>query len=168
MTLNKLDTRPWYKERWPWFLMAGPGIVIIAGIYTTRLAIISNDGLVSDDYYKQGLTVNQQLHRDHQASVLGLSADVMRSGNRVRMLVLGQQSVALPDVVAMKLAHPTQAGQDQIVQMRQEGQGMYAGQLTGDVAGRWNVSIEDPAGQWRLQGVWQTSSEEPLRLQAKK
>lgn len=86
MTLRS-DNRPWYKERWPWLLMAGPAIVIVAGAVTVWLAVVSNDGLVTDDYYKQGLAVNQQLHRDHQAGNLGLHADVMRAGINVRLLL---------------------------------------------------------------------------------
>ena len=48
--MNDKDTteRPWYCHRWPWFLMAGPFVVVIAGIVTTYLAIRSNDGLVAD------------------------------------------------------------------------------------------------------------------------
>jgi hypothetical protein len=34
-------------------------IVIVAGAVTVWLAVVSNDGLVTDDYYKQGLAVNQ-------------------------------------------------------------------------------------------------------------
>jgi hypothetical protein len=55
MTLKSADKKPWYKEPWPWILMAGPVIVIVAGVITAWLAVISNDGLVSDDYYKQGM-----------------------------------------------------------------------------------------------------------------
>lgn len=51
--------------------------------------------------------------------------------------------------------------------MISEGQGFYSGKLAVGVSGRWLVSIEDPAGQWRLQGEWQADSEEPLRLVAK-
>lgn len=167
MSLNRDDVRPWYKERWPWILMAGPGLVIIAAIVTVWLAVVSNDGLVTDDYYKQGLAVNQRLYRDHEASVLGLRADVMRSGNQLRMFLVSTESASLPQEIAVKLAHPTQAGQDQVIPMRAESQGMYSGALKDDVEGRWIVSIEDPAGKWRLQGVWQSSSEEPLSLQAK-
>ena len=59
MTLQS-NNQPWYKERWPWILMAGPGLVIVAGVITVWLAVVSNDGLVTDDYYKQGLAVNQR------------------------------------------------------------------------------------------------------------
>jgi len=166
MTLRS-NNQPWYKERWPWILMAGPAVVIVAGVITLWLAVVSNDGLVTDDYYKQGLAVNQQLHREHQAGNLGLHADVMRAGANIRLLIAADGDAKLPSALFLKLAHPTRAGQDQSVQMSSEGQGFYSGKLAAEVTGRWLVSIEDPAGQWRLQGEWQADSEEPLRLVAK-
>lgn len=166
MTLNSTE-RPWYKERWPWILMAGPAIVVVAGVITAWLAVTSSDGLVADDYYKQGLAVNQRLQRDHLADNLRLHADVMRSGQNVRLLLGGDGQVALPKSITLKLAHPTRSGLDQAVLMTSEGQGFYSGKLTGEVAGRWLVSLEDPAGEWRLHGEWRADSEEPLRLGAK-
>lgn len=166
MSLRR-DNQPWYKQRWPWLLIAGPALVIVAGIVTVWLAVVSNDGLVTDDYYKQGLAVNQRLQRDHAAGGMGLSADVMRAGQNIRLLMRAQENVALPAVLSFKLAHPTRAGQDQVVELVAEGQGFYGGKLAGETAGRWLVSIEDPAGKWRLQGDWQADSGEPLRIDAK-
>lgn len=163
MMLNS-DSKPWYKERWPWILISGPAIVIVAGFVTLWLAIVSNDGLVSDDYYKQGLAMNQRLQRDHYASDLGLRADFMRSGHRVRLMLASDRDAALPEALTLKLSHPTRAGQDQMVKMVSEGQGFYGGELTADVSGRWYVSIEDPSGKWRLQGDWQADVEDALHL----
>ena len=160
------DKKPWYKEPWPWFLMAGPFFVIVAGSITLWLAISSFDGLVADDYYKQGLAVNQRLQRDHLASDLGLHADVMRSGSNIRLLLGANEATQLPQELTLKLAHPTRAGQDQLLQMVVEGQGIYGGKLAAEISGRWHVSIEDPAGKWRLQGDWQVDAVEPLRLAA--
>ena len=125
---------------------------------------VSNDGLVTDDYYKQGMTINQRLQRDHYASDLGLRADFMRSGQQVRLMLTAERDAALPEALTLKLSHPTRAGQDQIVRMVSEGQGFYGGELTADVSGRWYVSIEDPSGKWRLQGDWQADVEESLHL----
>jgi len=166
MTLRR-DSNPWYREPWPWILMAGPAIVIVAGFVTAWLAIVSNDGLVADDYYKQGLALNQRLQRDHYASDLGLRADVMRSGQQLRLLVAAERDAGLPQVLTLKLSHPTRAGQDQMVKMVSEGQGFYGGNLSADISGRWYVSIEDPAGKWRLQGEWQADGEAPLRVTAR-
>lgn len=167
MSLKSSDKNPWYKEPWPWILMAGPAVVIVAGVVTTWLAVVSNDGLVTDDYYKQGMTVNQRLHRDHQAADMGLHADLMSSGSNVRLLIKANDGVGLPDVIAVKFAHPTQVGQDQLVKMTGEGQGFYTGQMATEIAGRWIVSIEDPAGNWRLQADWHVDSGEALRLSAR-
>ncbi len=165
--LKSLDKQPWYKEPWPWILMAGPAVVVVAGFITAWLAVVSNDGLVNDDYYKLGMTVNQRLHRDQEAASMGLHADVMRSGTGVRLLIGASAEAGLPDVLLLKFAHPTQAGQDQLVKMTSEGQGFYSGQLAGDLRGRWIVSLEDPSGKWRLQAEWQSESGEALRLVAR-
>lgn len=167
MTLRSGDNQPWYKERWPWILMAGPVVVVVAGIVTLWLAVVSNDGLVTDDYYKQGMTVNQRLQRDHLAGELGLHADVMRSDLNVRLLLGADKGAVLPKEIVLKLAHPTRAGQDQLIKMKLESQGFYTGKLSGDLSGRWLASIEDPVGSWRLQGEWLSDSAEPLRLTAK-
>ncbi len=166
MTLRS-ENQPWYKERWPWFLMAGPAIVIVAGFITLWLAVESNDGLVTDDYYKQGLAVNQRMHRDQQAASLGLHGDLMRADLNVRLMLSADSASKVPEAIVLKLAHPTRSGQDQAVQMHAEGPGFYSGKLSADISGRWLVSIEDPEGQWRLQGEWQADSVEPLRLSAK-
>lgn len=164
MTLNTPPKKPWFKEPWPWILMAGPGVVIVAGIVTAWLAITSNDGLVADDYYKQGLAVNQRLQRDQKAEALGLQADLIRSGKMVRLMVRSAEGVALPEELLVKIMHPTQAGHDVTVKMQAEGAGFYGGTLSTDIGGRWHVSIEDPAGQWRLQGDWEAGEDVPLRL----
>jgi uncharacterized protein len=45
-----MKTAPrWYREPWPWLLMAGPAIVVVAGLYTAYLAVTTNDALVAGD-----------------------------------------------------------------------------------------------------------------------
>ena len=68
---------PWYRDRWPWLLILGPAIVVVAGIATLVIAVRSDDGLVADDYYKRGLAINQVLERVERAASLGLSANVV-------------------------------------------------------------------------------------------
>lgn len=158
--------QPWYKEPWPWILMAGPGLVAIAGGVTIWLAVISFDGLVSDDYYKQGLAVNQRLQRDHEAGRLGVKAQVMREGEHLR-LFLSLNSEAkdkFPEQLTLRIVHPTQAGFDQSVQMQQEGHGFYVGKLANNITGRWHVSLEEPKAQWRLMGDWVADRPQALEL----
>ncbi len=68
------DSTPWHRQLWPWLLMLGPGLVLIAGAYTFWLAWSTDDGLVARDYYKRGLLINRTLQRDHNAAALHLTA----------------------------------------------------------------------------------------------
>lgn len=152
----KADVQPWYREPWPWLLMLGPLIVIVAGVITAYLAVVSNDGLVEDDYYKQGLTVNQRTERDRRAGELGMAVEFVLSGDgqRIRALLRAREGVALPDALALRITHPTRSGLDQSVMLQAEGAGLYTGALSPLPDGRWHISVEDDKSQWRLLGDW--------------
>ena len=77
-TQTRRDSLPWYKERWTWLLMLMPATAIVAGFITLWLAITSFDGLVADDYYKQGLAINQTLARANAAQERGLLFSIPR------------------------------------------------------------------------------------------
>ena len=47
--VDGLDTRPWYKEPWPWVLIAIPLLTIIASGYTFYLAVTYPDYLVIEE-----------------------------------------------------------------------------------------------------------------------
>jgi hypothetical protein len=40
---------PWYRQFWPWFIIALPAAAVIAGFFTLWLAISNPDYLVVDD-----------------------------------------------------------------------------------------------------------------------
>ena len=77
MAIQNPNAKPWYKEPWPWILASGPLIVVIAGIWTFRIAVTSSDGLVSEDYYKQGLAVGKTIAQSDNAKAIGLTAHVL-------------------------------------------------------------------------------------------
>jgi hypothetical protein len=158
--------QPWYREPWPWILAAGPVAVILAGIVTVWLAITSSDGLVADDYYKQGLEVNQVIQRDRKAEELGFQAEVLSGNNgSFRVFLSSTQGAALPEKLRLKLAHPAKAGFDQEITLASDGQGAYSGKLNNPLVGnRWLVHLEDESGNWRLSGEWAMEKQESLSM----
>ena len=161
---EKID--PWYRHRWPWMLMAGPLIVVIAGLFTAYLAVTSNDGLVDDDYYKQGLAVNKLSEREQRAAALGLQAEVMQrsDGAQLRLLLRAGTDFVLPEVLVLRLVHPTRGGADQRVQLRADGGGSYTGKLASPLAGRWRLALEDEQQRWRLTGSGTIDRDASLHL----
>ena len=166
MNQKLVAIKPWYRHPWPWILMAGPFIVVIAGVITLYLAVRSNDGLVDDDYYKQGLAVNQVTARNQSAVRLGLQADLMLStdGKQIRFLLRGKPDTVLPDVLKLRIAHPTRAGVDQNILLPTDGAGSYSGKLSALLTGRWRIALEDEKGEWRLTGDWNIEKNASLRL----
>ena len=43
------QVEPWYKQFWPWFIIALPASVVIASFFTLWLAISNPDYLVVDE-----------------------------------------------------------------------------------------------------------------------
>jgi hypothetical protein len=116
ITANPATPNPWYREPWPWFLMAGPAIVVVAGFLTLGFAIQSADGLVADDYYKQGKAINMTITRDAHARELGYHAQLtMNANGRVALSF----EAAAPTAATLRLAlhHPTRAGFDREILM---------------------------------------------------
>ncbi len=56
---KKIDAGPWWKEPWPWFLMAGPAVAIVACIVTIVIAFKHADEPIIRDVVKRGLVVQQ-------------------------------------------------------------------------------------------------------------
>lgn len=143
-------SRPWYREPWPWILMSGPVAVVVAGFATLWIAVKSDDGLVVDDYYKQGLAIHRVLERDRTAAQLAVGARVEAAQGRVRV-VLTSAGPALPDALTLYLVHPTRGGRDQKVSLSGAG-GIYYGRLAPPEPGRWLLTLEDPGRTWRVVG----------------
>ena len=136
--------------------MAGPAIVIVAGFITAWLAIVSNDGLVDDNYYKVGLSVNQELKQRQLAAELNLKADLslVNEGKSIQLVLRGLPKEALPDSLQLRLVHPTRKGEDQRISLVRTGS-VFRGDVSGNPGtGRWNLVIEDPVAGWRMDGVW--------------
>lgn len=152
MSVAQAAANPWYREPWPWIIMAGPAAVLVAGAVTIWIAFSTADGLVAEDYYKQGLAINQVLKRESAASTLGLKAQVEfpEGFHRMRVTLEG----AAPAELRVRLAHSTRAGHDLQLRMVKTAAGYEAAIPQALAAGKWSIQIEDPGRQWRLAGDW--------------
>lgn len=149
--MKSTDDEKWYKQRWPWLLIAMPATAVVAGAITAWIAVKSNDGLVADDYYKQGLGINQMLAKTEKAGKMGLHAQVKFHTDMVEISVKSSQDVALPETLVVKLVHPTQSTLDKNLLVKRSND-LYSAKTDQMVAGRWGVIIEDEARSWRLNG----------------
>jgi uncharacterized protein len=137
---------PWYRQLWPWLLISGPAAVLVAGAVTTWIAFASADGLVAEDYYKQGMAVNKVLAREERAHALGISLEATLNASKISIRLRG----AAPEALFVQLAHATRAGYDQRLRLVPVQPGVYEAELPQLPAGHWHIVVEDPRASWRI------------------
>lgn len=142
--------RPWFREPWVWLIIALPASAVLGGIVTIWLAVVSDDGLVEDDYYKHGLEINKKLDRDKAAIKYDLVANLVISEgqNRIQISFDANDKFVSPSSIKISFLHPTMKGQDQVLILRADGKDIYAGALPSLINSHWYLQIE--ADDWRL------------------
>ena len=146
------DGTPWYRQPWPWIIMSLPATSVVLGMTLLYFAITSADGLVVDDYYRQGRAIDQTMARSMLAGDLGLYADLTLRTDRVSVNLAANDSADLPEALIFTIIHPTRAGMDQSVRLMGNA-GVYSGAIDPINIGRWRIQIEDESRSWRLNGA---------------
>ena len=142
---------PWYKYKLVWMVIAIPAASVIAGINMIYLAVNTDDGLVVDDYYKEGMDINQSLQRDKTAAELGLTAPLVieESGDMVTLNLHKGSLAESPEQLTLHLHHATYAGHDQLLTLVRAPQDQYVGYLKHTIKeGVWHVMLSTQ--DWRL------------------
>jgi hypothetical protein len=125
--------------------------VVLASFVTLGIAIWSYDGLVAEDYYKKGLTINRVLEREKRSATLGLSASLTASSDDEMAQVVLQSSVAAftpPQILYLRAAHSRFPGQDLEATLSPMENGVYSGHFMAPTEGRWEIVLE--GDDWRL------------------
>lgn len=156
MNTHANTSKPWFKEPWPWLLAIMPVTAVIAGSITAWLAVSSNDGLVVDDYYKQGKAINQTKERDRLAQSLGIRAQMQASETNLHIQLEGKLPEP-PGQLVLKFMLPTRSGDDHDVLLSWDGSA-YRGLLPRLEGARYKVQLTPEFGDWRLTGTWSTGS----------
>jgi len=135
-TTGQITPPPWYRQFWPWFLIALPATIVVACFFMLYLAIKYSDDLVSDNYYRDGLAINLVLTQDIRATELGLSANLnfdRGSDKAINVLAVTLSSsietFVMPTELNLHLLHPGDASADHVVQLMAAGDGRFRGQL---------------------------------------
>ena len=147
---NSQQVIPWYKEYYVWLIILFPMLAVIGGIVTTILAVQSDDGLVVDDYYKQGLEINRTLERDQAALDYNLDADIQldRKQEKVAITISSATDFVYPTNLSVTFLHATRSGLDKEASLLLTQGNTYQGTLTTLERGKWYVHIQH--GDWRL------------------
>lgn len=144
-------SKPWYSYPLVWMMVAIPFTAVIMGVVMIWLAVDTDDGLVADDYYKQGLAINQVIERDKKAAELGLSA-IVEFDNTTRVIKLVFDKGLLdsyPQQLQLHLQHATRANSDVSVVMNRGIDNQYIGNIKKNLTeGIWYFELAEE--DWKI------------------
>ena len=143
------DSTPWYRQPWPWLLMIPPVGAMIGGIFTFILAIESPHAMVVDDYYKEGLAINQQKYRLDTARAEHLGALLRSDGMRL-VLTLNGDVQAGDSNLTLQFIHATRAELDRSVQLKALGGGKYTAATPDLPSGIWYLRLKPADMNWEI------------------
>jgi len=148
----KSNQSTWYREPLVWMIIAIPFSAVIMGAVTLFLAVSTYDGMVSDDYYKQGLQINRLMQRDALAERSGLSSVVLLGarGGVIEVRLDGNSRFTAPEIVNLRLFHATRPGLDVHIALRRIAAGRYLAGRPDLAPGHWYLQLD--ADGWRLKG----------------
>jgi len=147
------EIRPWYRQFWPWFVIALPAAAVVASLFTVYIAMREAPVLVVDDYAKIGLATHRKMERDRLAAQMGLRAElfVTDSPASIEIELSASRGPVKTSGLTLSLFHPTLESGDKTIELAPVGQ-RFAGRLEKLPDQRMYVRIEPTDQSWRLIG----------------
>ncbi len=164
------QSKPWHRYPLVWMMLAIPFSAVIMGVVMLWLAIDTDDGLVADDYYKQGLEINRVIKRDKKAAELGLSAVIeFDNSTRVIRIVFDKGLLEVyPRSLPLHLQHATRENSDITVLLDHGIGNQYIGHVKQAISeGIWyfEISSKGEAG-WKLNARSHVRTNNVIHLQS--
>jgi hypothetical protein len=163
------DTKPWYRQFWPWFIIALPAASVVGGLTTLWISLQTTDSLVLQSDDDMQIVAERRVLAERLAADLNLAAllDIdLESGAVLTTLRAGDLPIP-PASLELEFSHPAFADRDQRIVLSKAppdevGNPVWSGHFVSLPDGRWYVALTSN-DQWRLSGEWQGESQITLR-----
>ncbi len=162
------DTKPWYRQFWPWFIIALPASAVIAGLTTLWISMQTTDSLVLVPKDGVKTEADRQVAAARLASELGLAAAVnidARTGV-VTVVMRSGDLVDAPATLDFEMSHPAFADRDHRITLNKampdaDGNDVWVGHFVTMPEGRYYAILK--SAEWRLSAEWDGDASLMLR-----
>jgi hypothetical protein len=170
--MNELDDSNtvktiWYKSRWGILVFGFPIASVIMGCITLYIAFTYPDSIVQDNYYKDGLSINQQIDDLEWASELKLRVQLNLSDGLINATI---NPALAEETQQVKIAfhHNLNEDLDTHIVLNRQSETEFVATMNPLKVANWYVDISPISGEkiWRVKGKinsgqpqWQLNAE---------
>ncbi|MFA0087967.1 FixH family protein [Vibrio sp. 10N.261.51.F12] len=155
--------KPWYKQFWPWFLIALPLSVVVGTLYVVLIFSQNSVDLVAEDYYKKGKGINVDITKVNVARELKLNAEVSSIDNVV-IIAFDKGDLTNYPALTTTFTHRTLPDQDFEKLLTADAKGTYRLTLDHKMQGPWFVELQPHDKAWMIQGRVTFPSSDPVLI----
>lgn len=160
----------WYQEPWMLLVLGGPAVVVVAAIFTFYIAWQGEDNVLTKDYYRQGINIDNDINRDAKADEYRMLANVkVDSAGKTQLHLEGNTN--LPATILMVVSSYAQGSEFEALQkinLTKVKAGEYEGSVkipspaNAENLELWHVKVIGP--DWRLTADWHDPLHSALQL----
>lgn len=147
--LNNSTTSQPNKNTWLFFVISIPLTSVILSSIMVYFAVTGRDSLVSDNYYKDGLDINQTIGQDKLAQKLAVNALVTIKEDGDAFIKLASLGTTDEPFLTLKLVHPTLGDLDSTTKFFPTAEG-YVAQVPDGLSGLWYLDLYAHDESWRV------------------
>jgi hypothetical protein len=138
------------RNYWPYALFSIPFAAVLFGIVMITTALYFPDDVVVDQYYKEGMAINERIADSEKAKSLNIAAVVS-----LEDLVSAEITGSTNSLHQLNFHHVTDENRDLSLNLIKQGERFVALESTGVSAqmaepGIWYVELVGVEQQWRL------------------
>ena len=171
--VEREDTDPWYRQFWPWFIIALLSSSVIAGLTTVWIALQTSDSLVVQSDSGMQIVAARRVDAEQLAAELKLAAliDVDPRTGAVSATIRAGLLQPPPAELQLEFTHPAFAERDQLLPLYRaqpdaQGNLVWSGHFVElPATGRWYVTLRSN-DDWRLSAEWRGEPQMLLRSAA--
>jgi hypothetical protein len=167
--LKREDTKPWYRQFWPWFIIALPASSVVAGLTTVWISLQTTDSLVVHGEDGVRKAADRRVAAQRLASEMNLAAhlDIDPETGAVAAVIRAGVLTDVPASLEFELSHPAFADRDEAITLTKaqpdaDGNPVWVGHFVAVPAGRYYAVLKS-GDTWRLSAEWQGETSLMLR-----
>jgi len=143
--MEQLDNTPWYRQFWPWFILAILSWGVVSATITLTMALRNPPHMMTGDYARLGKALVDTHLRADRAEALGLAGTVVAERDEW-LLRLDVTDLPAQQLILL-VQHPTDSARDRQVVLNRSGPGEYRAAAT-EIPPRGRLIVSDLEQTW--------------------